>query len=218
MEGDQVVGVFSYRSFASRVAILGKVDLSRAEVDDFIEDLEFVRVTDELERTFQYLDRDGAVLVGDPNQLIAVATPTDMIDYLYSLTHPFMLIQEIELVLRRLVSVTVSEADLSQYIRRAVSSNYRDREEQIPTKLEELSCAELVQTVVHSTNFAEAFHRILGNNRESVWGYLGRIPDIRNDVFHFRRSITVDDVQVLTDARTWLLRKARAAEARGGAK
>jgi hypothetical protein len=203
---------------ANRVTALGKVDLGRADVDDFIQDLEFVRVTDELERTFQYLDRDGAVLVGDPDQLIAVVTPTDLIDYLYGLTHPFMLIQEIELVLRRLVSATVSMGDLSQYIRRAVSSNYRDREDQIPTELGGLSFAELVQTVVHTANFREAFYRILGNNRESAWGYLGRIANIRNDIFHFRRSITDDDIQVLTDARTWLLRKARAAEARGDAR
>lgn len=59
VEGDQVLGVFSYRSFANRAAVLGKVDLGRAEVDDFVEDFEFVRVTDELERTFPHLDRDG---------------------------------------------------------------------------------------------------------------------------------------------------------------
>jgi len=218
MEGDLVLGVFSYRSFANRAITLGRIDLDRAEVDDFIEDLEFVRVTDELERTFQYLDRDGVVLIGDPDRLIAVATPTDLIDYLYGLTRPFMLIQEIELVLRRLVNATVSEGELSQYIQRAISSNYRDREDQIPTELGELSFAELVQTVVNSANFSAAFHRILGNNRESAWGYLGRISSIRNDVFHFRRPITDDDVQVLIDARTWLRRKARAAEARGGAR
>jgi CBS domain-containing protein len=217
MERDSVIGVFSYRSFANRIASLGKVDLGRLEVDDCIEDLEFFRVTDELERTFQYLDRDGAILVGDPDQLIAVATPTDLIEYLYGLTRPFVLIQEIELVLRRLVSATTSEVDLARYIRRAVSSNYRDREDQIPMALGDLTCAELIQTVVHSANFKEIFHRVLGNNRESAWGYLGRISGIRNDIFHFRRLINNDDMQVLIDARTWLLRKARTIDARGGA-
>ena len=218
MEADLVLGVFSYRSFAKRVAELGKVDLDRMEVDDCIEDLEFVRVTDELERTFLYLDRDGAVLVGDPDRLIAVATPTDLIQYLYSLTHPFVLIQEIELVLRRLVSAAVAKEEFVNYIRRAVSSNYKGREERIPTQLEELTCAELVLTVINSANYADSFSGLLGSNRDSARGYLGRISDIRNDVFHFRRPITDDDVQVLANARTWLLRKARAVEAREGAR
>jgi CBS domain len=218
MVGDRVLGVFSYRSFAKRVAGLAKIDLDRLEVDDCIEDLEFVRVTDDLERMFVYLDRDGAVLVGDPDWLLAVATPTDLIQYLYGLTHPFILIQEIELVLRRLVRAAVLKEDFEEYIRRAVSSNYKDREDQIPTQLEELSCAELVQTVIHSKNYADAFCKLLGGNRDSTRGYLGRISGIRNDVFHFRRPITDADVQILANARTWLLRKARAVEAREGAK
>ena len=218
MEGDLVLGVFSYRSFAKRVAELGRLDLDRLEVDDCIEDLDFVRVTDELERMFFHLDQDGAVLVGDPDRLLAVATSTDLIQYLYRLTHPFVLIQEIELVLRRLVTAALGKEDVGKYIRRAVASNYKDRVDQIPAQIEELSCAELVQTVIHSTNYAEVFCRFLGRNRDSSWGYLGRISGIRNDVFHFRRPITDDDVQILDNARTWLLRKARAIEAREGAK
>jgi hypothetical protein len=48
MERDSVIGVFSYRSFANRIVSLGRVDLGRLEVDDCVEDLEFVRVTDGL--------------------------------------------------------------------------------------------------------------------------------------------------------------------------
>ncbi len=216
IEGELVLGVFSYRSFANRIAELRQIDLDRLEVDDCIEDLEFVRVTDELERMFPHLDRDGAVLVGDPDRLLAVATPTDLIQYLHNLTHPFILIQEIEMALRRLVSATVAELDLVEYIRRAVSRNYEDRDGEIPTELGSLTCAELVQTVIHRANYNEAFARLLGGNRDSAWGYLGRIADIRNIVFHFRGPITADDVQILANARTWLLRKARAAEARRG--
>jgi CBS domain-containing protein len=218
MEGDLVLGVFSYRSFAKRVTELGRMDLDLLEVDDCIEDLEFVRVTDELERMFLHLDRDGAVLVGDPDRLFAVATSTDVIRYLYRLTHPFVLIQEIELVLRRLVTAVVSKEDVGKYIRRAVSSNYKGREDKIPAQLEVLSCAELVQTVIHRENYVEVFCKVLGRNRDSAWGYLGQISGIRNEVFHFRKPITDGDVQILDNARTWLLRKARAIEAREGAK
>lgn len=217
-EGDEVLGVFSYRSFSARIAELGKVDINRIEVDDCLEDFEFVRVSGEIEAMFERLDQDGAVLVGDPDRLVAVATATDLVRYLYSIAHPFIIIQEIELVLRELVRSAVPKDQLAHRIRRAVSSKYVEAEDRIPTELVDLSFAELVLTVINGTNYAEEFCKILGRNRESARGYLDPIPRIRNNVFHFRRSVTGDDMQALTNTRTWLLRKARIIEARGGAK
>jgi hypothetical protein len=216
MEGELVVGVFSYRSFGEWVAKQKTVALDRLEVDDCLVDFEFVRATAELEATFQYLDRDGAVLVGDPDRLIAVATPTDVIQYFSSVTHPFVLIQEIEFVLRGLVRAAVAEDELSAYIRRAISSKYKDAEDQIPTELVDLTFAELVQTATHGTNYSDAFRNILGGNRESARAYLSPVTSIRNEVFHFRRRISSEDLQTLANTRTWLLRKARTFQARGG--
>jgi hypothetical protein len=126
--------------------------------------------------------------------------------------------QEIELVLRRLARAALNDEDVGKYIQRAVASNYKDREDKIPAQLEDLTFAELTQTLIHNANYTESFCKLLGKNRDSAWGYLGGISGIRNDVFHFRRLITDDDIQILDNARTWLLRKARAIEARGGAK
>lgn len=218
MEGDEVLGVFSYRSFSARAAELGKADLDRIEVDDCLEDFEFVRVSGEIEAMFECLDRDGAVLIGDPDRLVAVATATDLVQYLYSFAHPFVMIQEIELVLRELVRSAVPKDELPPRIRRAVSSRYMAAEDRIPAELVDLSFAELVLTVTHGANYTEAFCKILGRNRESARGYLDPIPRIRNEIFHFRRPVTSEDVQTLTNTRTWLLRKARTIEARGGAR
>ena len=216
MEGELVVGVFSYRSFASWAAGQTTVPLDRIEVDDCLEDFEFVRATADLEVMFAYLDRDGAVLVGDPDRLIAVATPTDVIQYLYSVTHPFVLIQEIELVLRGLVHAAVAKAELPLYILRAISSKYKNADGPIPTELVDLTFTDLVQTVTHGTNYADIFCKILGRNRESARGYLSPVTNIRNDVFHFRRRISGEDLQTLANTRVWLLRKARIFQARGG--
>ena len=218
MEGDEVLGVFSYRSFSARAAELGKADLDRIEVDDCLEDFEFVRVSGEIEAMFECLDRDGAVLIGDPDRLVAVATATDLVQYLYSFAHPFVMIQEIEMVLRELVRSAVPKDELPPRIRRAVSSRYIAAEDRIPAELVDLSFAELVLTVTHGANYTEAFCKILGRNRESARGYLDPIPRIRNEIFHFRRPVTGEDVQTLTNTRTWLLRKARTIEARGGAR
>ncbi len=216
MVGDAVIGVFSYRSFARRVAQLGRIDLERLEVDDCIEELDFVRVSDEMEELFESLDRDGAVLVGDPDQLLAVATPTDLIRYLYRVTHPFVLIQEIELVLRGLVRHAANHDELAGYIKRAVASKYLTRRDEVPTQLADLDLGELILTVTNGDNYKERFCQVLGRNRDSVRGYLDPIPRLRNDVFHFRRRITGEDHRTLANTRTWLLRKARAAEALGG--
>jgi CBS domain-containing protein len=214
MEGNVVLGVFSYRSLANRIRDWDRADLHRVDVDECLEELKFIRVTDEIESLFACLDRDGAVLVGDPDRLIAVATPTDVIQYLYGVTHPFVLIQEIELVLRGLVRTAIDDDDLAAHISRAVADKYRDAEDRVPTRLVDLSFGELVQTVTHGSNYAETFCVLLGRNRDSARSYLDPIPRLRNEVFHFRRALTGEDLQVLAGTRAWLLRKAKAAEAR----
>jgi CBS domain-containing protein len=213
MAGDSVIGVFSYRSLAQRVVEIGRPDVAQLEVDDCLEKLEFVRPSDEVEALFDHLDRDGAVLVGDPDRLLAVATSTDLIRYLYAVSHPFVLIQEIELVLRGLVRRAVSAEDLTSYIRRAISHLYKDRPDRLPSELTGLNFGELVQVVIHGLNYADAFVRVLGRNRDSTRGYLDPIPRLRNDVFHFKRQVSGEDMQMLANTRAWLLRKALVAEA-----
>ena len=213
MAGNIVIGVFSYRSFALRLAELGRSDIARLEVDDCLEQLEFVRLSDEVEALFDYLDRDGAVLIGDRERLLAVATSTDLIRYLYTVTHPFVLIQEIELVLRGLVRRAVNPHDLVACIRRAIGHLYKDNADGPPTELTSLTFGELVRVVVNGANYSDVFARVLGRNRDSALGYLDPIPGLRNDVFHFKRSVSGEDMQMLANARSWLLRKARVAEA-----
>jgi hypothetical protein len=40
------------------------------------------------------------------------------------------------------------------------------------------------------------------------------LPPIRNDLFHFKRSLSIDDYERLATTRDWLLRKLENAEAR----
>ena len=43
---------------------------------------------------------------------------------------------------------------------------------------------------------------------------LEEIRDLRNDVFHFKRELMGDDLDILTAHRDWLFRRARIVEAR----
>lgn len=215
MTGDTVIGVFSHRSLSRRMRQLGRVDLSRLDIDDCLEELQFVRLSGEIEELFRFLDRDDAVLVGDRDNPVGVATSTDLVHYLYGVAHPFVLIQEIELVLRGLVRMASPAEELGGFIARAVGSKYRGRLDELPTELASLDLGELVLTIIHGDNYSSVFERVFGRNRDSTRGYLNPIPQLRNDVFHFRGDITSEDYGVLANTRAWLLRKALVAEARG---
>src|SRR5262249_626043 len=154
------------------------------------------------DRLFDALDRDGYVLVGEPERLVAVATPTDLIDYLYAVAHPFVLIQEIELALRALVRSVIPMDAIPESIERAVRSFYKERPDAMPTELNHLTLRELVLVVVTKDNYQERFTSVLGRNRDSASSNLSRLHDLRNEVFHFRRPLTDNDITYLKDARS----------------
>ena len=76
VEGDEILGVFSYRSFCVKLSKTKNLRADPGEllVDEFIEQLEFARVTDEFRSVFKHLNRNDAVLVGEPNRLQGVVT------------------------------------------------------------------------------------------------------------------------------------------------
>src|SRR6266542_6662147 len=103
MVGKQVLGLFSYRSFSQAVIMLSgdaknqRLNPREMFVDDCIERPTYARVTDEFRAWFDAIDKQDAVLVGDPNRLQGVVTAMDILRYLYSIASPFVLIAEIEL-------------------------------------------------------------------------------------------------------------------------
>jgi CBS domain-containing protein len=90
VRGLEVLGSFSYRSFAHRAVQLqqGHGPLEELPVEEFLEDLEIARATEELTSIFPALDRDDAVLIGGPDDLQAIVAPMDVLRYLYRLTNP----------------------------------------------------------------------------------------------------------------------------------
>jgi hypothetical protein len=57
------------------------------------------------------------------------------------------------------------------------------------------------------------FERVLGGTRTRASGKLKEIGAIRNDLFHFKREITMQEHQMLAGHRNWLLTKIKQAEA-----
>jgi len=52
-------------------------------VDEFFEQFEFARVTEEMSRVFDAMDRDNGILIGTPRRLVGILTPMDFLRYLY---------------------------------------------------------------------------------------------------------------------------------------
>jgi len=117
--GNEVLGVFSYRSFARTVLKMESKqwkpdDLS---VDDCVEKPAFARVTDEFEQWFDHLDNQDYILVGEPGRLQGIVTAMDVLRYLYGVASPYVLMAEIELAIRAMIRWSVNEETLAKFAR-----------------------------------------------------------------------------------------------------
>jgi predicted transcriptional regulator len=118
MVNSQVLGLFSYRSFSQAVIKLSgdaknqKFNPREMFVEDCIDRPTYARVSDEFRAWFDAIDKQDAVLVGDPNRLQGIVTAMDILRYLYGVASPFVLIAEIELSLRALIHLSVDQDQL----------------------------------------------------------------------------------------------------------
>lgn len=205
MASGTVIGVFSHRSFSNGLGIVRKQDDPYdAPVDDFCEDLVFVRASEEVGEILAPLDRDGAILIGDEKNLVAVATATDVIGFLWEATWPFVLLRDIELAIRDLIiAACPSETELARRIANASSAEKRDS----GSDLHELTLGDLLGVLLNRENFRECFHHTFGPNRDLVNSALSPTREIRNKIVHFRGEVTTDELDVLMAARRLMLRK-----------
>lgn len=216
MVNGRVLGLFSYRSFSQAVIKLsGDARNQRFTprdmfVDDCIDRPTYARVTDEFRAWFDAIDRQDAVLVGDPDRLQGIVTAMDILRYLYGVASPFVLIAEIELSLRALIHLSVDQDKLVACAKICLK-HYA--EGNVPTDLEDMTFNDFVQIIGDGRNW-DHFQPIFKGDRVRTRAKLEQARDLRNDVFHFRRNITAEDYETLSTLRDWMLMKATDAEAR----
>ena len=219
VENGEVLGVFSFRSFAREAAnapleewIKQKCAPGDLAVDEFLEQLEFARVKEEMSHFFDAMDHDDGILVGTPERLVGILTPMDFLRYLDQVTRPFVLVSEIELALRALIRTAMSEEEIGVAARRCLSSAYGS-EDKVPTLLEEMTFDNYQSLICYGENWKQ-LESVFGGTRSRMSAKLKEIRSIRNDLFHFRREITPEERQRLEDLRDWLLSKAKQAQTR----
>jgi CBS domain-containing protein len=212
LAGGTVIGVFSFRSLAAGLhTVRRNDDPLEAHVEDFVEDLAFVRAGDEVGEILAHLDRDGAVLIGDEQNLVAVATTSDVTSLLWEATRPFVLLQDIELAIRDLMrSACPSSTEMSKRIGAADKTPAADGS----ARLEDLTMSGLLSVLLNGPNFGQCFSLTFGTNRDLVKSQLEPTREIRNKVFHFRDDVTAEELNTLIAARKWLLRKVQIVQAK----
>jgi CBS domain-containing protein len=209
----EVLGLFTYRSFARRV-LSPEPDKRKPEeltVEDCVEDPVYARVTDEFRTWFDHLDQYDSILIGDPNRLQAIVTPMDILRYLYAVASPFVLLGEVELALRLLIRMAVTDEKLAECSQVALASKYEA--EELPTRLDQMTFNDYAQLIGDGRCWGN-FEPIFRGTRQVTRTKLEQLRDLRNVVFHFKRELTTTDFESLVQHRNWVLLKARAAQAR----
>jgi predicted transcriptional regulator len=216
MVDKEVLGVFSYRSFSRAVIkhtpgganndVLAPSELT---VEDCRETAIFARVTDEFNQWFEAIDKNDAILVGDPNRLQGIVTAMDILCYLYDVASPMVLVGEVELALRGLIRLAVDPTTLAECAQECLTRyNASNR----PTRLEEMNFGDYIQIIGHENRWTH-FDGVFGSTRIKTAAKLNQLRELRNTVFHFRRKLSVEEYESLAGGRDWLLMKARVAEA-----
>lgn len=164
-----------------------------------------------MRQVFDAMDRDNGVLIGTPERLQGILTPMDFLRYLYKVASPFVMLSEIELALRALIRLAVSQEELEACADRSLAQLYGA--ENVPKSLEGMTFDNYKTIITHGENWPK-FESILGSNRTRIAAKLKQLCDLRNDLFHFRRQTTLQDHEALDDHRNWLLMKAKQADSR----
>ena len=209
VQDGKVLGVFSFRSL-SKITARATVEEIRdqkcapgdLEVEEFVEYLQYARTDQEIEDVFDFMARDNAVLIGTPSNLIGILTPMDFLEYLYQVASPYVLLSEIELSLRVLIASVLDSDQIKTMAKRVLASKYKDPTK-IPTELRRMSFDDYRLLVVHDEGW-KACSAAFGRRQKSVSGKLARLGELRNDVFHFRRELTIEDHETLVEQRNWL--------------
>lgn len=217
LEGNSVLGLFSYRAFALEVANSHdpKVNPTSLPVEEFLEHdkPQYARLSDEFRGLISILDKKDSVVVSGPENLLGILTPMDVLCYFYDVASAYVLIEEIEVTLRALIDTCIPDDNIFCFcISNALSAKYGDRV--VPERLEEMTFDDYIALLRDGRNW-QYFTTVFGECRVRTKTKLEPIRDLRNDVFHFRRELSVEDHQQLSSCRNWLktrIRKFRAKE------
>ena len=207
-----VIGMFTLRSFAREVGAISLSEWNKQKnapgdlrVDECFETWSFARVQEDISQILDQVRVDGGVLIGSPEKLIGILTPEDLTRYLFEVANPFVLVSEIELAIRQLIRMTLDDDELEDLARKCLKSAYDDPS-LIPTTVEEMTFDNYEKLITYGDAW-EKFEDVIHGSRTRMASKLKEIRLIRNDLLHFKRKISLEEHEKLSNHRNWLLIK-----------
>ncbi len=204
----KIVGMFSYRSLVAKHHAVRErnINFSNLQLGAFLEPAKFI-APDEYIDTSKAADfrDDDYVLVGSPDQILGILTVSDVFQRLNEFAESFVLLHEIEIGIRELVSRVLDQEQLNLAfeqinIKRCAGQNGRQ-----VSSIEDCQFSDYRRLITGRgswPNFQNAFRLF---TRELIDAEMDHINSIRNDVFHFRRKVLHSDVIYLRDFRNRLM-------------
>ncbi len=168
--------------------------------------------SDELIYLLDEFDLKDAVLVGTESKLQGIVTTVDALRYFYRVASPYIMLRETELAIRELMRASVNSQELNECIDRCIREHYEDKSLRVPTCLEEMTFSDYISILKFKGHW-DKFKDTFGGVYSIVQTKLRRLPELRNDVLHFRRELTAEEYDILRDVRDWLLKRIRKLEA-----
>jgi hypothetical protein len=121
------------------------------------------------------------------------------------------MVSEIELALRALMGIALTPEQIAGAAKRCLATAYGG-EDKVPAVLEEMTFDNYQVLVFHGDSWV-LLEPVFGGTRTRASAKLKEVGAIRNDLFHFKREITIQDHETLALHRNWLLSKIKQAEA-----
>lgn len=204
----QIIGLFSWRSFGK---VVGgppapgtgsrTVAIPEIAVGQCIVEARFIGPDAFIDTGIDWTDQD-CVLVGSPTELIGLLAIYDVVGRLQDFGEAFFLIHETEHLLRDMLTEAVGAKRLAEMMATMTIPDGYTR----PKALTDLTFGmygDLACSKRRWADFAPMFYGDRAAMRESIVA----ISAIRNVVFHFKRAVTVADVDALRRFRDRLLQQ-----------
>jgi len=191
----QIIGVFTWKSFSQRACELRNVRASIKPIElpvrETMEPARFIDPGMYIDTETDWGDIDY-VLIGDDQNLLGVLCIADVFGRLNDFAESFVLLYEIEHEIRDLIRDVANDEILEELIETMQLPPNSPR----PRELDEFTFRQYRSLICSKSNWP-MFEPIFNTERELIDTDFFSINDLRNIVFHFRRSITPKDTDRL---------------------